>query len=196
MVHDVSLINDKVKAELQTGLEQSGDTIYPRVVACRRLRKTLEWISGDVDPRDAAGGTPSGDGVFTPKEIISGAARPCGGGVPPVGFDGARPSACDLSGEQQLRMVAHPGPVAHRLPALVTSHVTTNRGGTGTASALVAIGPEGGWTDEELGLLEQHGFLQVSIGERPLTTSTATVAILAMVAEILSSSEIVNEDGC
>ena len=176
-----------MKEELQKGLEQSGDTIYPRVVACRRLRKTLEWITGDVDPRDAAGGTPSGDGIFTPKEIIPGAARPCGG-VCPEGYDGARPSACDLNGEQQLKMVAHPGPCSHRLPALVTSHAAGHRGGTSTASALVAIGPEGGWTEEELGLLDKHGFLQVSIGERPLTTTTATIAVLAMVAELLSNS--------
>ena len=43
----------------------------------------------------------------------------------------------------------------------------------------LAIGPEGGWTDEEVALLESHGFSRYSLGPRILRTDTATVALLA-----------------
>ena len=44
---------------------------------------------------------------------------------------------------------------------------------------LLAIGPEGGWTDEEVALLESRGFRRYSLGKRILRTDTATVALLA-----------------
>ena len=44
---------------------------------------------------------------------------------------------------------------------------------------LLAIGPEGGWTDEEVALLEKHGFARYSLGPRILRTDTATIALLA-----------------
>ena len=44
---------------------------------------------------------------------------------------------------------------------------------------LLAIGPEGGWTDDEVALLEEHGFARYSLGSRILRTDTATVALLA-----------------
>lgn len=47
------------------------------------------------------------------------------------------------------------------------------------ARPLLAIGPEGGWTDEEVELLETHRFVRYSLGSRILRTDTATVALLA-----------------
>ena len=44
---------------------------------------------------------------------------------------------------------------------------------------LLAVGPEGGWTDDEVSLLESHGFLRYSLGSRILRTDTALVALLA-----------------
>ena len=43
---------------------------------------------------------------------------------------------------------------------------------------LLVIGPEGGWTDDEVSLLESHGFVRYSLGPRILRTDTAVVAIL------------------
>ena len=42
----------------------------------------------------------------------------------------------------------------------------------------LAIGPEGGWTDDEVALLEAHGFVRYSLGRRILRTDTAVVALL------------------
>lgn len=44
---------------------------------------------------------------------------------------------------------------------------------------VVAIGPEGGWTDDEVGLLEAKGFVRYSLGPRILRTDTATISIIA-----------------
>lgn len=44
---------------------------------------------------------------------------------------------------------------------------------------LLAVGPEGGWTDEEVALLEEKGFARYSLGPRILRTDTALIALLA-----------------
>ena len=44
---------------------------------------------------------------------------------------------------------------------------------------LLAVGPEGGWTDEEVAMLEERGFSRYSLGARILRTDTATIALLA-----------------
>jgi 16S rRNA (uracil1498-N3)-methyltransferase len=49
---------------------------------------------------------------------------------------------------------------------------------------LLAVGPEGGWNDFELSLLESHGFQCVSMGARTLRTDTACVALLATLTSI------------
>ena len=53
-------------------------------------------------------------------------------------------------------------------------------GPKGTAGTLLlAIGPEGGWTDDEVELLEAKGFRRYSLGPRILRTDTAVIALLA-----------------
>jgi len=44
----------------------------------------------------------------------------------------------------------------------------------------MAIGPEGGWNDFELSLLESHGFQKAGMGARTLRTDTACIALLAL----------------
>ena len=52
---------------------------------------------------------------------------------------------------------------------------------------LLAIGPEGGWNDFELALLEAHGFEACGMGARTLRTDTACVALLAIVHDAMKS---------
>ena len=47
-------------------------------------------------------------------------------------------------------------------------------------SIRIAVGPEGGWTQEELELAFKGGFAPVSMGERILRTETATIAALSI----------------
>ena len=46
-------------------------------------------------------------------------------------------------------------------------------------SYVFAIGPEGGWTEEEVALIESKGFVRHSLGSRILRTDTATIALIA-----------------
>ena len=48
---------------------------------------------------------------------------------------------------------------------------------------LLAIGPEGGWTDEEVDALVANGFRGYSLGSRILRTDTATIALLAQLMQ-------------
>lgn len=45
--------------------------------------------------------------------------------------------------------------------------------------AVLAIGPEGGWTDDEFAAARAAGFVEVSLGETILRTETAVIAALA-----------------
>jgi 16S rRNA (uracil1498-N3)-methyltransferase len=47
-------------------------------------------------------------------------------------------------------------------------------------SAALAIGPEGGWTDEEIAEARAAGFVEASLGENILRTETAVIASLAI----------------
>jgi len=71
-----------------------------------------------------------------------------------------------------VRLVADPA--AARSPAETLAARAADR-------VLLAIGPEGGWTDFECDLLAAHGFERVGMGPRTLRTDTACVALLALV---------------
>lgn len=55
----------------------------------------------------------------------------------------------------------------------------------GTFRVLLAMGPEGGWTEFELDMLAAHGFTTVSLGTRTLRSDTAAIALLALVHDAL-----------
>ena len=48
------------------------------------------------------------------------------------------------------------------------------------ASIRIAVGPEGGWTQEELEQAVNGGFVPISMGERILRGETATIAALSI----------------
>ncbi len=71
------------------------------------------------------------------------------------------------------RLIAHPDSTATIAGAL---------GAVGPDErVLIAVGPEGGWNVFELDMLRAHGFEHVSMGPRTLTTTTACIALLALV---------------
>lgn len=51
----------------------------------------------------------------------------------------------------------------------------------GIKSLLVLIGPEGGFSHDEVELAKSSGFITVSIGSRILRTETASIAVLSMI---------------
>ena len=79
----------------------------------------------------------------------------------------------------QDRWLAHPGDTASRLSG---ARGVCDRG------IAVAVGPEGGWTDYELGLLRTHGFVPVSLGPRRFRSDAACVALLTLAASMMRES--------
>lgn len=77
----------------------------------------------------------------------------------------------DAVGANHCKLIAHPYEEKEK--------VRSKKGEVGNLKFLLAIGPEGGWTDEEVALFESHGFTRYSLGQRILRTDTATIALLA-----------------
>jgi 16S rRNA (uracil1498-N3)-methyltransferase len=55
------------------------------------------------------------------------------------------------------------------------------------ASIAMAVGPEGGWTDDELKLFDEAGWISASLGNTILRAETAAIAATAIVAAALYS---------
>jgi len=49
-------------------------------------------------------------------------------------------------------------------------------------AAVVAIGPEGDWTEEEMEILQQQGFIPVSLGRRVMRAHTAALVAVAFLS--------------
>lgn len=77
------------------------------------------------------------------------------------------------------RIVAHPGADGGRDGARPSRRGIGREGPRPSQTLVVAIGPEGGWTYDEVAQLEAKGFRRHSLGERILRTDTATIAVIA-----------------
>jgi len=86
-----------------------------------------------------------------------------------------------------LRLLCHPGDVDRRVAEAVASLSDGRRRPT-PRGVLLAIGPEGGWLDFELDLLREHGFVEVSLGPRILTTEVAVVSLTTLAADALTAA--------
>jgi len=67
------------------------------------------------------------------------------------------------------RLLAHPGPATRLSERLAEGR-----------HPLIAIGPEGGWTEPELEIFAEHGFSRFALGERILRSDTACIALIAV----------------
>ena len=54
---------------------------------------------------------------------------------------------------------------------------------------MLAIGPEGGWTNDEIKRFRESGWISASLGSTILRAETAAIAALAIVMSVLSSGE-------
>lgn len=87
-------------------------------------------------------------------------------------------------------VVTHPYP-HNGVPLLsVTSVIST----AVSNAAVLAIGPEGGWTPSELDVLVAAGFAIAGLGERVLRSETAVVVSLGLVHEGLRLREVRTEE--
>ena len=56
----------------------------------------------------------------------------------------------------------------------------------GAATHALAIGPEGGWTPEEMSLFTQHNWTHVTLGPRILRAETAAIAAIAIASALIT----------
>src|SRR5712691_3572008 len=89
----------------------------------------------------------------------------------PVLGELAKPESAFASQKDGLRVMLSERPTALPLRKIVTAHRA--------AKAVMATGPEGGWTDEEFAVAQSFGFLEASLGHLILRTETAVTAALA-----------------
>lgn len=73
----------------------------------------------------------------------------------------------------QLKIIAHP--YDGGIEAVHQEELTDD-----SVRRVVAVGPEGGWNDFELGLFANSGFKSFSLGERILRTDTAVISLAAL----------------
>lgn len=78
-----------------------------------------------------------------------------------------------------IRLVAHPSDDSSAAARHALETAPTD------ARVLLAVGPEGGWTDYELSRFDEAGFLRISLGNRILRTDTALVALHSRIAFLL-----------
>ena len=145
------------RAQLLRGLEMAGDTRLPPVLLSRRLPPVADFARG-LRTLEEARLSPTPDWAQWLVE----------GELPP------RPT---------VTLVAHPGAGQPGVgPALRAAGVDVLDG----TRVLLAIGPEGGWTEHELALLMSGSgkVAMVGLGSRILDTTTATVALLASLREV------------
>jgi len=55
----------------------------------------------------------------------------------------------------------------------------------GLQDITLAVGPEGGWTNQELDYFQEHGFKALQFGDRVMRTETAAPALLAAIQAVL-----------
>jgi 16S rRNA (uracil1498-N3)-methyltransferase len=97
----------------------------------------------------------------------------------PVLAELAKAESAFASGKDGLRVI-----LSERATALPMRRVVQ---GQRAEKAVLAIGPEGGWTDSEFATGKSSGFLEASLGRLILRTETAVVAALASLNYALDS---------
>jgi RsmE family RNA methyltransferase len=76
-----------------------------------------------------------------------------------------------------IRLLAHPTATNSLIECMEEAHRQVQK----NVDLLLAIGPEGGWTDYEVQRMQEAGFRSFSMGSRILHVDTAVVALLAQV---------------
>ena len=110
------------------------------------------------------------------------AAKQCGAAwIPRFGDGQSVESAARGVGEYDLALIAvartDAQPLVDALPDPASD-----------SSLLALIGPEGGWTDDEIARLTEAGAVPVSLGPRVLRVETACIAVAAAVALHVASA--------
>ena len=109
-------------------------------------------------------------------------ARLTGGNVQLSGLAGSFPSHLRLEELKLKDAAALPGSLRIVLSETETEAMLKDvlQSHSNVGVVILALGPEGGWTDEELKLFQEAGWLSASLGSTILRAETAAIASLAV----------------
>jgi 16S rRNA (uracil1498-N3)-methyltransferase len=109
--------------------------------------------------------------------------------APPLIRTAVHPAEAFARSVAPLKLLLSERRVAPYLRAVLHDHASNQSGSRATAVAL-AIGPEGGWTEDELASAHAAGFEEVSLGTHILRAETAVVAALAVLQYALDGGSL------
>jgi 16S rRNA (uracil1498-N3)-methyltransferase len=84
-------------------------------------------------------------------------------------------------------VVSIPGEIRIVLAESETQVALKEAAGNGSGDLVLAIGPEGGWTNDELSSFANAGWISASLGKTILRVETAAIAAMAIVASELTT---------
>jgi len=113
------------------------------------------------------------------RKILLESAQQCRRVRLPVLETLVKPGAAFSSQRDGLRILLSESPDAKPLRESLAGHHHSS-------TAVLAIGPEGGWTDDEFAAARAAGFLEASLGKLILRAETAVIASLAVLNFALS----------
>ena len=160
---------------------------FPRPIQIRRLLRDLSSLG--VEAVDLFG-TDYGEKSYRDTKLLN------DGGARAALLEGAAqsrdttiPALCVYAGMENW-LLERPWDAEHRpLPPLliaadnVRPEGAMSRMASAKRPVVLAIGSERGWSDRERDLLEEAGFLRLSLGSRALRTETACVAAAILAIE-------------
>lgn len=96
--------------------------------------------------------------------------------------------------DQWARVIAHPqrknGKPALRMGEISFPRATTDCPTRNEKRILLAVGPEGGWSEPyELDLFQNSGFQQVTLGPRILRSDVAVISLLSLAVDAVASQD-------
>ncbi|CAL6445959.1 unnamed protein product [Bathycoccus prasinos] len=173
------LTEEVLVREFTRGVEQNAlDFKFPNASKCRNLNAVLEALLSSGDEEGMAGR----------EENIAKRVN----GKKGANFEWLLRSMRDEEegegGEERRRinLLAHPSSASVSVTEALAqekSAISTNR-----VEILLAVGPEGGWSEEEVRAFETFDFVNVGLGNRVFTTDVATIALLSSINEYVEYS--------
>jgi len=167
-----SVSGEIIENELIRGLEQSGDVHAPTVALITRFPAALDALG-------VTGETPKKESVRVLCPPEGNEARPPGKAEKREARDFSETHPAEA--KKPIMLVAHPGSSVTLRQAL--RGAGSESWGYGPKRVVLAIGPEGGWSEYELTVLKKGGFIEVAVGNRTFATDVACVALVAAIKE-------------
>ena len=99
--------------------------------------------------------------------------------LPSLRIDGAFADVAQAAGNFDLALFAYEGEARATLKSALESRTQA------PMNVLIVIGPEGGFTDQEVATARKNGLVSVSLGKRILRTETAALVMLSQIVYAL-----------